>query len=348
MTANIDYDKIQRNLAVLMKNSVALSGKFYDLFVNTTPMDVELRVWTDEFTFESIVIPNLAKGSTPARRGEGNPEGEEYASYGALYLDDLTGSMYIKTTSNESASGWRKLVTSKELKAHDESSLSHLGYLAQINGSEDEIFRTKDLDPEETDNGFYAVNKNSLYVLLGGLENLETENNTDIVSSINEVHENAHCELGCVVRGNVKDSLTGAAAILTRKATNKGMTLQLTVGTGIRALMANGEQLTVEENVLLTNASGEIILVNDLVGTSSNRFCVYLDCTDRTKLRLVALNGNYYVDTLRPAFLGAGDVWMNVGAAPYSILVAEEKNNMLNLVERDYIYIGTVEVSVNE
>ena len=45
--SNTEIDKMQRELAILMTNSVELQNKMYDIFVNKEPCEVELRVWTD-------------------------------------------------------------------------------------------------------------------------------------------------------------------------------------------------------------------------------------------------------------------------------------------------------------
>ena len=98
MADEIDYKIIERQLAILMTNSVAFSSKLYDMFVSSTPMDIEFNVWTSVDEYETITVPNRAKGNIPASYGKGSPEGQVEASYGSIYLDQEDGSVYIKTT----------------------------------------------------------------------------------------------------------------------------------------------------------------------------------------------------------------------------------------------------------
>lgn len=51
-TTDIDHEKLQKQLAILMQNSTAFSSVMYKLLVTSEPMDVEVNVFTDENTFE--------------------------------------------------------------------------------------------------------------------------------------------------------------------------------------------------------------------------------------------------------------------------------------------------------
>ena len=82
-TDDINYNIIQRQLAILMTNSVAFSSKLYDMFVTSTPMDIEFNVWTSTNKFETITVPNRAKGNIPASYGEGSPLFERQTDFGA-------------------------------------------------------------------------------------------------------------------------------------------------------------------------------------------------------------------------------------------------------------------------
>ena len=87
MADELDYKIIEKQLAILMTNSVAYASKLYDMFVSSTPMNIEFNVWTGVDTFETITVPNRAKGNIPASYGEGSPEGIISSSYGSIYLD---------------------------------------------------------------------------------------------------------------------------------------------------------------------------------------------------------------------------------------------------------------------
>ena len=54
MADELDYKIIERQLAILMTNSVAFSSKLYDMFVSSTPMDIEFNVWTAVDEYETI------------------------------------------------------------------------------------------------------------------------------------------------------------------------------------------------------------------------------------------------------------------------------------------------------
>lgn len=190
-TGELDIDKIQRELAILMTNSVELQSKMYDIFVSSTPMDVEVRVWTGENTFETIMVPNRAKGNIPAQFGGETPEGTIEASYGTIYFNENNGKLYIKTTLT-GTDGWQELVTQTALDYHNElDANAHENTLAKVNGDESIEFNVADIDinsnlaSEES----LAVNKKSLFKLLGGLENLNTEDKTSVVNALNEAME---------------------------------------------------------------------------------------------------------------------------------------------------------------
>lgn len=330
-----EFSRIQRNLAVLMKNSVALSSKFYDLFVTTTPMDVELRVWTSENEFQSIFIPNRAKGNIPVRVGEGDPNNAEDAGFGTLFVDENNQTVYIKLTDEGVTSGWSKVITAKDLAAHETNSLAHQGFLAAVNGDEHQYFQVADLDPEDEHNGSYAVNKNSFDALVGGLSNLETGDKSNIVAAINEALELDTYDIGCVATGQIVDVVTNAASYLTQKATTSGAAIQLNTGAGMTLITAKNKKIELRKNLTVNVES---------LNTNNGRCSIYVDCSDPENLSLVALPGSYTVSTYKPSFIVEGDTWFNVGISPHAVMVAEVTSGKLNLVEKDYVFVGTVEV----
>lgn len=330
-----EFSRIQRNLAMLMKNSTALSSKFYDLFVTTTPMDVELRVWTSDNEFQTMVIPNRAKGNIPVRLGKGDPNNVVDASYGTLYIDEDTQTVFIKLTEGGIDSGWNKVITSKDLSAHETNSLAHQGFLAGVHGDEHEYFQVADLNPEDEDNGSYAINKNSFDYMIGGLNNLETGDKSNIVAAINEVVDLDTFDVGCVAAGQLVDTVTNSASYLTEKITTSGAAIQLNTGAGISIVTTKNKKIELKKNLIVNVES---------LKTANGKCSIYIDCTNQDDLKLVALPGEYIVDTYKPSFIVEGDAWFNVGVTPHALYVAEVSNSQLSLVEKDYVFVGTVEV----
>lgn len=321
----INYDTIQRQLGILMTNSVAFSGKMYDLLASPTPMDVELRVWTSENEFETITVPNRAKGSIPALYGKGNPEGVQEASYGAIYLDEDTKTVYIKT-SLTGATGWLKLITTNEMNIHDQNNSAHEGVLAKIHGDPEVFFRVANLDIHADDNGSYVVNKDSLFALLGGLDQLKTNDKTDVVSAINEAIEISTFDAGCV---------------------NSGALIADSNQPDLIVVNGTARVLTVLGPIICRSAEGYKYEINtdlqyDLLKANLGKNSVYIDLD---KMEIVLLQGEYFVSAHKPYFMQGNDCWLNIGIAPYKFqqMVLNETTHRLSLETKNYVYVGTVD-----
>lgn len=330
----IDYDKLERNLAILMTNHVSLASKLYDIFVSTTPMDVEIKVWTDKNKYESFWIPNRAKGNIPAQFGNGNPNTLEIAAnYGCLYLDMDTSSVYIKMTL-DGTSGWKKLMTEDEMKAHNIDANAHDGFLARINGDDAEIFRVADAQDDMD-----AVNMRSVRTILGGTENLLTENRDDFTGAVNEVVGSLAYDMGSPVRG--QKTSTGTSNLMFLRADATGAET-LVVKAPFVVCTPDGRQVSYTED--LTKAVGSLI--------AGERYSIYLDYSLQIKRidnkyagieeevtgeEIYIQKGKFIKDTQRPPFMEVGDVWMNLSSVPY---VMENIVDGFEHEEVTWVYLG--------
>lgn len=323
-TTDIDYKKLQSQLSILMTNQVAFMGNLYNLFISTTPMDVEVRVWTSENTFETLLIPNRAKGNIPSQIGSGSPEGEVEANYGSTYVDQSTGAVYIKITL-DGADGWAKLITADDLIAHDLDKSAHDGVLAEVDGNPDQTFEAADpiLDTD-------VVNKRSLYTLLGGLENLNVLLNTEadkrnIVDAINEVNNLIACDRACAVSGPT-NALTNKSALMYIE-TDENNDKRLVVTAPFVCVSADGKKKEYTEDMYFN-------LETAIYGTYS----VFMDiATDTIKI----VSGDYITSVTTPNFLSPGDCWLDLGKTPYTVKIVQD--DFTYEEQPTYAYLGNVD-----
>lgn len=323
-TTDIDYKKLQSQLSILMTNHVAFASNLYNLFVSTTPMDIELRVWTSENTFETITIPNRAKGNIPSQFGSGTPEGNMEGNYGSIYIDQSTGSVYVKITL-DGPNGWAKLITADDLIAHDLDKSAHDGVLAEVDGDPEQTFEAADpvLDTD-------VVNKRSLDTLLGGLENLEVLLDTEagrrnVVDAINEVNQLIACDRACVTSGPT-NSLTNRSALMYIE-TDENNDKRLVITAPFTCVSANGLKKSYSSDVYFN-------LETALYGTYS----VFMDVeTNEVKIN----NGGYIKSSTTPGFLLPGDSWLDLGKVPYVVKVLQE--DFTYEEHPTYAYLGQVD-----
>ena len=112
----IDLDIISENLAELLTSVVNTTTKFYDIFVNPVAKDVSISVFNDQNRLVTEVIPNLAKSRQPLL-GYTSPEGTVAGSMGQIYLDQLTGKTYIKTSGGSTSSGWNEIAVASSVES---------------------------------------------------------------------------------------------------------------------------------------------------------------------------------------------------------------------------------------
>ena len=128
MGTGADINVIAENLTELLQNSVNMTSVFYDIFINPTPMDVELTQIGSEGEVVVISVPNRAKDKIIATLGEGSPEGVVEAGAGKIYVDELTRDCYIKTTGTGST-GWQIILTEQGVYTYVDTYLHNSGYV---------------------------------------------------------------------------------------------------------------------------------------------------------------------------------------------------------------------------
>lgn len=115
--SNIDTNVIIENLTELLQNSVNMTSIFYDIFLNPTPMDVELKQYDSNSQLITISIPNRAKDREIAIEGEGSPEGVVQANIGAAYVDTVNETVYFKVTGSGNT-GWVIVMTQEGVNTY--------------------------------------------------------------------------------------------------------------------------------------------------------------------------------------------------------------------------------------
>ena len=124
----MDINVIAENLTQLLQNSVNMTSVFYDIFLNPEPMDVELVQYNEEGQLVTVLIPNRAKENQRAIIGQGSPEGRIDANEGALYVDQLALSAYVKVEGSGN-NGWRLITTIEGVYEYIQQYLGEQGYL---------------------------------------------------------------------------------------------------------------------------------------------------------------------------------------------------------------------------
>ena len=113
---NLTDDQIITLLQMLFVNMNNLDRVYYDLFINTVPLDVTLERYDENGTLQKYTIPNRAKDKAQTYVGQGNPEGVQDGKIGSFYLDVLSSNLYVKIRQTERY-GWFLLYTANNFKA---------------------------------------------------------------------------------------------------------------------------------------------------------------------------------------------------------------------------------------
>ena len=108
------FEQIETILSKLATNYSNIAILFYDIFYNTTPMDVTLQMYDEAGILQTYTIPNRAKDMSNILNGSGSPQGVVEAGRGVIYQDLANGDLYIKALSDGSI-GWTKFITDTEL-----------------------------------------------------------------------------------------------------------------------------------------------------------------------------------------------------------------------------------------
>lgn len=117
-------------LSILFTNLNNQNEIYYDMFLNPVAMDLNLERYNENGELVTVTLPNVAKMRVNAYSGEGNPNGVQAASVGALYVDTITRSIYYKAVGSDSY-GWQ-LVWSTANLIEEEDYLSPTGSGANL------------------------------------------------------------------------------------------------------------------------------------------------------------------------------------------------------------------------
>ena len=104
----VDSTDIMIKLSELLTNTTGIIHQYFNMFLNPTPMDIELAQYDSDGILRTYTIPNRAK-DTICLVGAGNPEDKIFAVMGQLYLDVDDGTPYIKKTEFDQNRGWVSL-----------------------------------------------------------------------------------------------------------------------------------------------------------------------------------------------------------------------------------------------
>lgn len=128
----MDINVIAENLAELLTNTVNMTSIYYDIFLNPTPMDVELEMYNDENELITVTIPNRAKDKQVAYSGSGSPEGRVIAPVGSAYVDTTNSTVYYKMSGNDEY-GWDAVLSQTIMELYIRTYLESRGYIT-LNG----------------------------------------------------------------------------------------------------------------------------------------------------------------------------------------------------------------------
>ena len=73
MNSNLNDEQIIALLEQLFTNMNNLDRIYYDMFINTTPMDITLERYNQDGVIETFVLPNRAKDRQNVLQGKGTP-----------------------------------------------------------------------------------------------------------------------------------------------------------------------------------------------------------------------------------------------------------------------------------
>lgn len=98
-------------LAILFNNMNTISGIYYDLFLNSAPMMVPVKLYDENGVLQDREIPNVAYYKSSVLLNYGDPNGVQPANQGAFCIDTSTNNLYYKAKGSDST-GWEKVYSS--------------------------------------------------------------------------------------------------------------------------------------------------------------------------------------------------------------------------------------------
>lgn len=112
---------IQAQLARLEASYGSFARTYYNMFYNTSPMDITISVYDGKGALQEITVPNRAKSYQQVLTGHGSPIGEQTGPLGSLYIDMADGgSLWYKTSADGSSTGWCEVYTTSNWKKGQE------------------------------------------------------------------------------------------------------------------------------------------------------------------------------------------------------------------------------------
>lgn len=116
--ADITLTELVDLLSELFTNINNLDKTYYDMFYNTTPMDITLERYDENGVLQTYSIPNRAKDGNNVITGIGDPEGQVVAPTGRTYIDTDTANFYYKVQDDNippNSSGWQLVFTASNI-----------------------------------------------------------------------------------------------------------------------------------------------------------------------------------------------------------------------------------------
>ena len=128
--SSIDTSVIIENLRELLQNTVNMTSLFYDIFLNPTPMDVELQQYNSDGELVTVTIPNRAKDRSIALSGTGSPEGVVTANVGTSYVDVTNEVVYFKAIGSGNT-GWIVVLTQNGVEQYVRAYLTNNNFMTE-------------------------------------------------------------------------------------------------------------------------------------------------------------------------------------------------------------------------
>ena len=104
-------EEIQQQLASLETSYANFTRTYYNMFYNSTPMDITLEIYDKDGSLKEVTVPNRAKDRASVSTGLGTPYGIKEGKYGDLYLDTDSGNLWYCASDN-GTEGWSLLSSS--------------------------------------------------------------------------------------------------------------------------------------------------------------------------------------------------------------------------------------------
>lgn len=186
--ADISLTELVDLLSELFTNINNLDKTYYDMFYNTTPMDITLERYDENGVLQTYSIPNRAKDRDNVIIGTGDPEGQVVAPTGRTYIDTNTANFYYKVQDDNippNSSGWQLVFTASNIgdtfQTRDEKGQPN-GYASL---GEDGRVVPEQLPPssltfvETADTIIISIQLTTILTITSSNPNLEIENNFD-------------------------------------------------------------------------------------------------------------------------------------------------------------------------